>query len=257
MSVVDLKTKRQEQLREKRAGHIVQIRRRVGVGYKNGVVLGVSEQWLLLWALADFRFDGFLLLRLEDIEGVRCDAREEFFENVLKAEGRLRPLVAPLEIDLDSFLSALRDLKRHDLCLSIACEKAPDEAEREAFYTGKVCSLHEGSLFLVTMSEEGRACSKAIEIPYPSITALGWDTDTLNMLSKHGCWKLRCPKVCAYGPSYAAGEHLLRSRTNNRHKLPFLPTERQSGKAALPILTTDTGLDSRHTCVSSNKGKSV
>jgi hypothetical protein len=91
----------------------------------NGFILGVSDQLVLIQVVADFAFDGYAIIRKDQIDSVTCNKPEKFLKKVLKAEGEFaKEYGSDFELRLINWQTVFTDLKRLDYHVII---------EREAF----------------------------------------------------------------------------------------------------------------------------
>ncbi|MFE6969694.1 hypothetical protein [Isoptericola sp. NPDC057653] len=141
---------RLERARDERL--VVGVRRWIrGADHVEGLVVGVGAGWVALAHLAErVRFDGWTLLRLEDVRAVTIDPDPDCFSvTALRARGEWPP---PIDVELDDVRAAVttaaaaapatsvyRELDRPDVC-----------------FIGAVVSVDEGTVRLLEIDLQGQ-----------------------------------------------------------------------------------------------------
>lgn len=161
--------------------------------YRNGRVLELSRELVLVRMLDDFRFDGFEISRIDDVIGLRSDRSERFFEFVMAAEGRDQRLPSPPSIDLTNFESVLLGLLEHDPVVAIECEGRLDESGRPDFHLGKLLSV--GPVVEVSfVGIDGSHDPVPSRLRLEHITRIEFGTDYLRLFEKYADWGASTPK---------------------------------------------------------------
>jgi hypothetical protein len=159
----------------------------------NGYVLGMSDQWLLLWQFHDFYPDGFTIVRMDGITSYRCGEYEEFWTNMLRQENVATELPS-MAIDLSSTKSVLRDLQKTDQNFIVESE-APDK-DIEDFYLGRATRIQNTQVKFASFDALGQWDTKLQTIEFGEITRLQFDTPYTNCFSRYTDGK--CPFPIRY-----------------------------------------------------------
>ena len=116
-----------------------------------GFVVGIGEKWVALQRLSDrIAFDGWQLIRVQDIQAVSMDPDPDCFEvKALKARS-LWPPSAP-ELTLDDVFSAVDSASAATALVSVF-----DEFDRpDVCWIGDVTSLDDSKLHLLEVNTRG------------------------------------------------------------------------------------------------------
>ena len=152
-----------------------------GAEVLHGFVLGHSRELVLLHTVREFHLDGYSIVRVRDIDAVRCGRHEKFFLRMLRSEGVVREVGLANRVSLTNMSSALKALAHEDRIVSVECETDDDET----FYAGKVRGVKAKSVELRTFDALGTWDAKPDTIETASITLLSWDTEYLRVFAKH------------------------------------------------------------------------
>jgi len=115
----------------------------------------------------DLNYDGYKILRLEDISEVRRQDSDRFYEFIIRAEGKYRELVNPEIDDLTNWQSTIIEvLDRYNVCM-IECEKLIGH-----IFLGRLVEAHEAHLQFQTFDTLGRWDEDFVDIQYCDITCV-------------------------------------------------------------------------------------
>ena len=92
-----------------RRSPVALMRKKIGAMPLLCIPLQMSEKLVLVAPYADFKPDGFEVVRLRDISNVRADEQAAFHEQVMQGEGVLSQLCPP-RVSLENFPALLSDL---------------------------------------------------------------------------------------------------------------------------------------------------
>ena len=77
-----------ELVRYRKSRHLVRVRRAgPGSRYTDGFVVGVSDELVAMYAVCDFKPDGFEVFPLADVEKLVSSERDIFWQSMLEREG--------------------------------------------------------------------------------------------------------------------------------------------------------------------------
>lgn len=153
----------------------------------NGFVLGLGAELVMLHVFHDFIPDGYAVVRLDDIVGVRSGPYERHTEAILRAEGLLDGLDRPCPWSLGGFAEVLRSHVGEPVI--VECE---DEDEPVTdFYLGPVLSVDAEICTLANLDALGAWDDAPDRIPLETITRVQLQTPYLETFMRHV--KTPCP----------------------------------------------------------------
>jgi hypothetical protein len=135
----------------------------------NGIILKMSDNFLLIRRIDDFLLNGFAIIRLDQFDRLRCGKFEKaykkilIFENILTDSSNLY-----LEINLNSWQSIFENLRKMDFHVSIECE----ELEEPSFTIGPIKRITESSVSILYYDPTGKLDDKNTIIKFDDITLL-------------------------------------------------------------------------------------
>src|SRR3954453_9804359 len=96
----------------------------------NGFVLGLGRDLVLLHQFHDFYPEGYVALRVADIERTRSGEHERFWETMFRGEGLMERVGIPYEVPLDDYRSLLSFFHERGQHVIVECESR-DSADDE------------------------------------------------------------------------------------------------------------------------------
>jgi hypothetical protein len=143
-----------------------------------GYPLSISEELCLFENYYDFHFEGYTIIRLEDISSIRSDENERFSEFIITEEGLKKKDIPPV-IELMDWKTALKDLKNKEKYIIIESEAGDD------FYIGRIEEIKEESVSFLYFDGLGVWDKEPFEILYSNITSVSFNQRYLNVISKY------------------------------------------------------------------------
>ncbi|MCL2578531.1 MAG: hypothetical protein FWE32_00695 [Oscillospiraceae bacterium] len=138
-----------------------------------------SDDLLLVHIFYDFYPDGYRIIRLEDVYTAIREGSEEFFEQVIRAEGVYNRLKSPPAIDLTGWQNVLHSLRgQYDYCI-IECDEVDD------FLIGKTMELGEWDFTFWYFDATGRWDEEMDVVDYEDLTAISFDDNYTNTIIKY------------------------------------------------------------------------
>ena len=102
----------------------------------HGVILKATLKCVLVHQIREFHLDGYIILRLEDIERIRFNRYDEHFNRILAAEAALSSDGYTPNLDLRSFEDFLEQLREsQETCILEGCYENIDEVFLIGFLT--------------------------------------------------------------------------------------------------------------------------
>ncbi len=151
----------------------------------SGYVLAVGDELALLHTFDDFEPDGYMLIRMDDVEDVVRGDEEKHWDTMLEGEGLLGGLDTDFEIDLCSWEAAIADVHERFGPMIVECEDRDEDEDEETSYVGRVSEITDRSVVLETVDGTGRWDDEPEEIPFMDITAVQFGTPYLERFWKY------------------------------------------------------------------------
>ncbi len=146
-----------------------------------GFVLACSSELVLIFVVYDFHPEGYQILRISDISGVRHSASDRTMQKILRAEGILEQVGLKHPINLQSWQSALRNLKT--LGENVIVEG--EEPEVDVFLIGKIIRINKKTLSMRYFDGTGKWDEELSYIPFEDITSVKFHCNYVNVFSRH------------------------------------------------------------------------
>lgn len=146
-----------------------------------GFVLACSSELVLIHYVHDFHLDGYQVLRVSDISGIRHSASDRTMRKILRAEGILKQVGLNHSIDLQSWPSVFRKLKLIGGNIIVEGE----EPEVEEFCIGKIIRINKKTLCIRHFDGTGKWDEAFSYCPYEQITSVKFDCEYINIFSRH------------------------------------------------------------------------
>jgi hypothetical protein len=135
----------------------------------NGIILKMSDKFLLVQRIEDFLINGFAIIRLDQFERIYFGKFEKAYKRILILENVLneQPDVN-MNINLNSWQSIFESLRKLDFHVSIECE----DLEEPSFNIGPIKRISESSVSVQYFDPTGLLDDINTIIKYDNITLL-------------------------------------------------------------------------------------
>jgi hypothetical protein len=165
--------------------HITTIeRKKITPDKLGGVILAESDELMLLREVADFHFDGFVVIRQKDITKKHQPKHNLFHEKLMKKDGKW------YLGDIGHYLWKVKTPRNaisswKELLTNLICEIVIIEDERkEDFYLGLVREVSDKTVTIDYIDTMAKIC-KSCKIPFKSITQVIFDDEYSTTLARH------------------------------------------------------------------------
>lgn len=172
-----------EQLRAAaaRQGYVCVARDAVTERRIRGFVLAMSDELVLMQEIYDFASDGYVIVRLRDVTGVRDGDYERFDARVLAGEG-IRAAPPSTAIHLASWRTVFESLSGGAWPLAVV----EDETDAEvALWAGRVLAAGETSVAFHYVSPVGAWEAEPEEIEYDDVTRVCFGDRYTTVLARY------------------------------------------------------------------------
>jgi hypothetical protein len=147
----------------------------------HGCLLDISDKWILIQNISEFHLDGYSIIRKTDINKIRYDERDKYFEEILKKEGVDNKVSKKYKINLTNLSTIFESLKKIKLNIIVECENKKDDI----FAIGKITQINKDSIAMHHFDACGKWAKKSKVIYYSKITTIGFDQEYINIFSRH------------------------------------------------------------------------
>lgn len=173
-------TAKEKQLLKRKAVITIE-RNKPNFGNVHGCLLDISNKWILVQNISEFHLDGYSIIRKTDINKIRYDERDRYFEKILKKEGARKKVSKKYEIGLTDLSIIFESLKKTKLNIIVECENKKDDI----FVIGKIAQINEDSIAMHHFDACGKWAKQSKIIYYSKITIIGVDQEYINIFSKY------------------------------------------------------------------------
>jgi hypothetical protein len=146
-----------------------------------GFPLMLSEELLMMSKIDDFRDDGFLVMRIEDITDAYSKESDAFYEEICVKEGLKQKAFENPIIDIAGFASVLKQLVCYNKFVTIQCEFEDDEL----YYSiGKITKFEDNVVSFNNFDKMGIWEETERIIPTDKVTLISIEDYYSNMFYK-------------------------------------------------------------------------
>ena len=146
-----------------------------------GFVVAESSELLLLRSCLNFRLDGFVAVRVEDIASI---VPSPTFTRIALSENPRDEASRMPEICIDTMRTLLRELCLRRCNVEIECENC-DDSDEAGFHIGRIVGLRRDRLWFNFFSSEGAWFDSPYDIPYSSVTRVEFGSDYIDTFARH------------------------------------------------------------------------
>ena len=139
------------------------------------------NELLLIQYLYDFSFDGYKIIRMDDITSVRYSDIEEFGEFILKEEGLMKKVKKPDIKNISNWEAFLKEYKELNKTIIIECEALTEQN----FCIGKIVDVNNDSIELLCFDSVGEWEQYTRKIIFEDITSVSFNDRYSLTISKY------------------------------------------------------------------------
>ena len=147
-----------------------------------GFPLILSDSLMMLLKIVDFRNEGFLIIRMEDITDAYSKKSDAFFEKICIKEGLTEETLENPIIDLTDFICVFKQLFNYNKFITVQCE----EEDNELFYSiGKISKIEANGIHFKNFDKMGVWEDDERIIPINKISSVSFNDHYSNMYYKY------------------------------------------------------------------------
>ncbi|HEX6430367.1 MAG TPA: hypothetical protein VF008_21895 [Niastella sp.] len=132
-----------------------------------GFILSMSKDFLLIQVDNELSFNGYAIIRKDQLDSLRCNKYDKTIKKIYKGEGLLKNGYGiDKNISLKSWQAIFSDLKKFDYHVIIECE----DREESTFDIGPIKKALKGSVSIQYYDPTGQLENKLTPLKYSDIT---------------------------------------------------------------------------------------
>jgi hypothetical protein len=146
-----------------------------------GYIVGYSKKFVIVQETDDFRLLGCKIFPVDQIETLRRNEFDEYYDKIMEWEGEKKNLKSPDGIDLSSWKSVFESLKDQGEHVIVECELDGNEQ----FVIGSITKVTGKNVFVRYFDAQGILEDKPTKFPYKSVTIVGFSDRYIDVFSKY------------------------------------------------------------------------
>jgi len=169
---------------------LVKINRTISSGASNlfGVILDFSDDLMHFAEVDEFRVHGEVIIEMSHYDSISHEAIDETYKMIMEKEKKLsKSKPKKSNVDLKSWKTLFKSLKKHDKHVIIECE----DLKNPSFNIGPIKKVGNNSLRIQNYDATGRLDENDTKIKYESITLVKFNDRYSSIFRKY----LKKPKA--------------------------------------------------------------
>lgn len=146
-----------------------------------GFIIGKSDNFIFFQETDDFKALGYIIFPIKTIKHARYNRFDKAIHRILKKEGQLKKIRVKYKIDLTSWESIAKYLKKTKLTIISQCE----HPKKNSFCIGKIKEINQKSISIQYFDAEGILDKTNTKNKFKHITKLSFDNRYANIFSKY------------------------------------------------------------------------
>lgn len=147
----------------------------------DGYIAGYSDEFVLMREVYDFLLDGYHVFPRHTIAEIRFDKNNKYYDKILTKEGINTGICNEHDIDLTSWATIFRSIKKKGFPVIIENEDPDDES----FDIGPVTKVTKAAVYVRYFDATGYLSEKPTRILWKFITVAQFDDRYSKIFSKH------------------------------------------------------------------------
>lgn len=152
----------------------------------HGIPLASTQEFLLLHEIHEFHLDGYMVVPLKNIRGVRTSPAEATIHSIMEKEQALAQLGLEDPVAINSYadlFSSIQALGRH--VVVEAWENADDNWVEDFFLIGRVVNVTERTVAILNFDSTGHWDQQPRQLSYKNISSVNFDNEYINTFAKY------------------------------------------------------------------------
>ena len=160
------------------------ILRQVGkdaVEKSNGYIVDYSDNFVLLQEAIDFDVDGFVAFPIQTISEILYNNNDKYYDKIMHLEGIVERIEKKHQINLTSWATILKSIKK--LSLNVIIEN--EDPEDKTFDIGQIIKITKTAVYIRYFNARGIFDEDVTKISWNLISLVTFDDRYTNLYSKH------------------------------------------------------------------------
>lgn len=146
-----------------------------------GYIVDRSVEFILMQETDDFRLEGFLIIPVSTIVGIRFNNNDKYYDKIMRWEKQTDHVFKKHSIDLSNWPTIFRTIKKAGFQVIIENENPDDET----FDIGPIIKVGKTAVYTRYFSASGYLESEITKITFDKITIVKFDDHYINVFSKY------------------------------------------------------------------------
>jgi hypothetical protein len=147
----------------------------------HGYIIDYSFNFVFLKMNDDFLFNGFAIFPISSIAKIRHNNYDQFFDFIMEREGQKELVKIPFQINLETWETIFNSLKEID----ISCTVENENDDNFFFSIGEIVNVKKRSFKILNFDPAGYIDDQPTKIKYKEISAIGFNDNYTNTMSKY------------------------------------------------------------------------
>jgi hypothetical protein len=147
----------------------------------DGYIVAYSKDFIILQETDDFRLLGYLVLPIAQIEEVRYNKVDKYYDKIMVWEKEADNVSLPYDIDLTNWNAIFKSIKSYKLNVIVECE----DPEIDTFTIGPVVRITKNKVYISHFDAQGYIDEDPIAVEYADISKARFDERYANIFGKY------------------------------------------------------------------------
>lgn len=147
----------------------------------HGYIVGLTRNLVCLWLVVDWHHDGFAIMPVKYVTGIRHGKYEKTYHRVLKSEGCLADVAMPGWLKIGSYKAAFNALKAN--CNNMIVESRLPPVDE--FVVGEIRNVTDKEVHMKGFDATGNWQDGSYKIPFKEITVLKFGDEYSTVFRKY------------------------------------------------------------------------
>lgn len=149
--------------------------------FSHGYILDYSDDLILLRVTDDFMLDGYNVLPIKQIEKLRYNKWDKYYDKILQWEGEKDKVGIDYAIDLKNWKTVFKSIKETNFNVIVECE----DPAINSFTIGSIEKIGKKKVAIMYFDPAGYFDDKATSIDYLSISKVQFNDRYTDVFSKY------------------------------------------------------------------------
>lgn len=146
-----------------------------------GYIVDYSDKFILIHETDDFNLDGYSIVSIDTIIDIQYSNKDKYYDKIMNSEGLVDKVQNKYIIDLSSWSSVFRSIRKYGFNVIVENENPDDES----FDIGPITRISDSSVHIRYFDAQGFLDEKPTKISWDLITIVRFDTHYINIFSKY------------------------------------------------------------------------